>query len=761
MTFNDLMEEICNITIRKKNESASGIYVRLDKFVSHGISQHRSNSMVYGNSFIDIQIDDGETMSREAKGPYLIEVAPTHEEFRAKNQIRIAYVKRNSFLAVRIAIAYSTLIENCGGEISSREGFVTIPEIDGSFDCIWIIRENPGNGIRASVTALSVPYSPNCTDSYLEFRKWNASGPLIGRWCEKTASMFAMVNLIHFLMENFIPNCGGEISSREGFVTIPEIDGSFDCIWIIRENPGNGIRASVTALSVPYSPNCTDSYLEFRKWNASGPLIGRWCEKTASMFAMKTIPNELYLEEEVIWMKFRYVKPNKEDEMDENLEKPTMRVLFTRLHGGSTTSHVIQQPLILMEEVYANLIWTAEGEPDKDLLVHIDEIKIPEENIEGFDGINKVGLFLSEALDNSNVNYMIPNGRPGSVRVVGFVPPADDESRNCLQTFETIIVTSQSEGLLNIRHLFTLQDLLVHIDEIKIPEENIEGFDGINKVGLFLSEALDNSNVNYMIPNGRPGSVRVVGFVPPADIYLPYSRMEVSFFAPPRSEFKLTWQSVPKRNIINGTENETAPNKTKVYSCGSSMIPTWDWQEIRNPLPPGKDSGYENDIHCRWTIERPLMTGIQIKFTMLSLEDLAGCPFDFISIVPDLDNSQNNEDVFYYGQKYCRSSQVNTTLDYSYNKILYVHFVSDRSRSGRGFLLKFRLTCNSFDYIRPSYGLLDHILTNPGYPKLETDQKCMWSIVVASNRRVGYEILDLDLQKIDQCTKDVLSVVIY
>ncbi|XGW05429.1 hypothetical protein V3C99_016074, partial [Haemonchus contortus] len=558
MTFSDLEEEICNITIRKKNEADSGIYVRLDEFVSRGISKHRVAEMHYGNSYVEIQIDGGDMQTREAKGPYLVEAAPTHEEFRAKNEIRISFVKGNTLLATRMSIAYSTMIDTCGGEITAREGYITIPDIEGDFDCVWTLRENPGNGVRASVTDLVIPYSPNCTDSYLEFRKWNASGPLIGRWCEKTTSMFAT--------------------------------------------------------------------------------------------------------EEVVWIKFRYVRP-KEIDSEEDLISPEMRVLFSRIHGGTTTSHVIQQPLVLIEELYTNFVWIAEGEPEKGILVHIDQIQVPEENYEGFDGVNKIGLFLSEAVDNPNYNSL---------------------------------------------------------------------------------------------SSGRTGSVRVAGFVPPADIYLPFSRLEVSFFAPPRSEFRLTWQSVPKRNA-NHTEGE-GTNATRVYSCGSVMVPTWEWQELTNPKPPGKDSGYENNLHCKWTIERPLMTGLRVKFILLDLEGVPGCPFDFVSLLPDRDITEGSGDEFQYGQKYCRTTQTNVTLDYSYNKVLYVHFVSDRSRSGRGFKLEFRLTCNSFDYIRQSYGLLDHVLTNPGYPKPATEEKCMWSIVLGSNRRIGYEILDLDLEKTDQCTQDVLSV---
>ncbi|WKY13932.1 hypothetical protein Q1695_004623 [Nippostrongylus brasiliensis] len=560
MNFNDLEEEICNVTIRKRNESATGIYVRLDEFDNRSITKHRNKEMVFGNSYMDIQIDGGEIRTREARGPYVVEGSATHEEFRADNEIRIAFVKKNSLLAARMSIAYSTTIDNCGGEITAREGFIGIPDIDGDFDCIWTVRENPGNGVRVSVTELQVPSTPNCTDSYLEFRKWNASGPLIGRWCEKSMSMFAT--------------------------------------------------------------------------------------------------------EEVVWIKFRYVKPKDAEDTDEEPVKPAMRVLFSRLHGGPTTSHVIQQPLVLLEDLHTDIVWTAEGERDMGLLVHIDQIKIPEENYDGYDGVNKIGLFLSEATDNPSYNF---------------------------------------------------------------------------------------------VSNGRPGSVRIAGFVPPADIYLPYSRLEVAIFAPPRSEFKLTWQSVPRRDG-NQTEGSEGKDGAKVYSCGSAIVPTWEWQEIRSPPPPGKTVGYENNKHCKWIIERPLMTGLRIRFTLLDLEGVTNCPFDYVSLLPDRDSSESSGDEYQSGMKYCRAEQANTTIDYTYNKVLYVHFVSDRSRSGRGFRMEFMLTCNSFDYIRPSYGLLDHILTSPGYPRPQMEQKCMWSVVLGSNRRIGYELLDLDLEKTEQCTKDLLSV---
>uniref|UniRef100_A0A1I7X9P0 CUB domain-containing protein n=1 Tax=Heterorhabditis bacteriophora TaxID=37862 RepID=A0A1I7X9P0_HETBA len=194
------------------------------------------------------------------------------------------------------------------------------------------------------------------------------------------------------------------------------------------------------------------------------------------------------------------------------------------------------------------------------------------------------------------------------------------------------------------------------------------------------------------------------------------------------------------------------------YACGSELIPSWEWQEIHNPTIPGKNSGYLPHQHCKWIIERPMLTGLQFKIVMLDLEDAVGCPFDFVAVIADRDRAETDGDDISTGQKFCRNTQVNRTFDYTYNKVLYIHFVSDRSREGQGFVIMYRLTCNSFDYIKSSYGLFNHILTSPQYPNSRINEKCSWSVVLQSNRRILIEILDLDIEYTQDCTNDALVV---
>uniref|UniRef100_A0A1I7X8W6 CUB domain-containing protein n=1 Tax=Heterorhabditis bacteriophora TaxID=37862 RepID=A0A1I7X8W6_HETBA len=133
----------------------SGIYLRIDELTNRGISKkYRGDmvAMVQGNSYIDIQLDSGQVTTREVKGPYLGGLGTTHEEFRAKSEIRLGFVRRNALLVTRISLAYSTITTRCGGEINARDGLIGNPDIIDDFDCVWTIRENPGNLVRVSVS---------------------------------------------------------------------------------------------------------------------------------------------------------------------------------------------------------------------------------------------------------------------------------------------------------------------------------------------------------------------------------------------------------------------------------------------------------------------------------------------------------------------------------------------------------------------------------------------------------------------------------
>lgn len=76
------------------------------------------------------------------------------------------------------------LLSVCGGSLSEHEGLIAlVPVPSPSADCEWTIDTVPGGRVSVSSLYLTLPVSEFCTDTFVEFRETNASGPLIGRYC--------------------------------------------------------------------------------------------------------------------------------------------------------------------------------------------------------------------------------------------------------------------------------------------------------------------------------------------------------------------------------------------------------------------------------------------------------------------------------------------------------------------------------------------------------------------------------------------------
>lgn len=81
-------------------------------------------------------------------------------------------------------------------------------------------------------------------------------------------------------------------------------------------------------------------------------------------------------------------------------------------------------------------------------------------------------------------------------------------------------------------------------------------------------------------------------------------------------------------------------SSSEVYDCGGDLTPSYDWESLMNPLPAGQNYGYEENMHCRWTIRRPLFTGLEVKFEYLDLENVENCAYDFVMFRSLYDDSE-------------------------------------------------------------------------------------------------------------------------
>ncbi|CAI2354216.1 unnamed protein product [Caenorhabditis sp. 36 PRJEB53466] len=250
------------------------------------------------------------------------------------------------------------------------------------------------------------------------------------------------------------------------------------------------------------------------------------------------------------------------------------------------------------------------------------------------------------------------------------------------------------------------------------------------------------------------GYEEVSGVMAPSEKYFAKRKIFMIGKLEAKDRFSLTWDPVP-RNYKNLTAKKE--KKKKVYDCGGSLVPSYDWESINSPLPAGQSFGYEESLHCRWTMTRPMFTGIELKFDFLDLEDTEDCAYDFVTFRPQLDDrpevDEDSEIDFTNVAKHCKLARSNGTFKFSINRALHIHFITDKSRHGVGFRLLYRLTCNSFEHIRPST-TFEGYLQSPNYNSglAPREWKCKHTLFVESNRKIFAEVLDLDIEENSPCT---------
>ncbi|CAB3398991.1 unnamed protein product [Caenorhabditis bovis] len=243
----------------------------------------------------------------------------------------------------------------------------------------------------------------------------------------------------------------------------------------------------------------------------------------------------------------------------------------------------------------------------------------------------------------------------------------------------------------------------------------------------------------------------VTGIGERSDIFLPYSIVYVYAKFDVNDDYQFTWDNVPMDYLE--TRNNTNQTDHDEYDCGGVLRPNWDWQTISNPLPPGQHYGYEENMRCRWIIERPLFAGVKFEFEFLDLEYGPNCPFDYVAFVVgnEADDMPSLSNV---GQRFC-NHHTTSSIAFSVNKFVNVIFVSDKSRHGKGFKLKYTLTCSSFEHIRPG-APFEHTMTSPTYPDNNNnrDFECQWSLILETNRKLLVTVIDMDIEGEEPCKQD-------
>ncbi|GMT21266.1 hypothetical protein PFISCL1PPCAC_12563, partial [Pristionchus fissidentatus] len=155
--------------------------------------------------------------------------------------------------------------------------------------------------------------------------------------------------------------CGGDLLPSLGSVHQVVRENDDECIWTIRTTPGNSIRLAY-GMNIPESDFCAASYLEIRKNNSAGSLLGRFCRFKHDPKSIMGAADHI-VSNETLWIKFKYFAEG-------NTERDhTVDIYFERVNGGLTTSRIIESPLVVEGE---STIWEIELEENKEFLFTIE-----------------------------------------------------------------------------------------------------------------------------------------------------------------------------------------------------------------------------------------------------------------------------------------------------------------------------------------------------------------------------------------------------
>lgn len=200
----------------------------------------------------------------------------------------------------------------CGALISAtQDGIITNNKFinHSNRSCVWtIVAPTPDQKISLTLTHISLPKDTNvitnrnCPSTYLRVLDGNdIKSPLLGEYCGRKVPPMIVShgNAITVELGSYtdrmdgkfsahyssITNaCGGTVFAEEGTIASPLYPRPYpvnaDCEWTLSTSPGNTAYITFEQFDLEDSEGCNDDYLEIRKDNGGGELLGVYCGST-------------------------------------------------------------------------------------------------------------------------------------------------------------------------------------------------------------------------------------------------------------------------------------------------------------------------------------------------------------------------------------------------------------------------------------------------------------------------------------------------
>ncbi|XP_065577284.1 cubilin-like isoform X11 [Artemia franciscana] len=694
-----------------------------------------------------LQIHEGEDVQGKLLGKFCGTALPLGGNFNTTHDSLYLWFRSDHSTAGNgFQLSWNTIDPVCGGVLpEANHGVINSPSYPGKYppnrDCYWTVQVPPGKRIQFTFATLQMEHHDNCTFDFLEVRDGSHDySPLLGKFCStgnpaplitsgRTALVYFHSDMalsdhgfhITYASIPAIPGCGGLLTAPEGTVSSPNHPDSYDhnlvCEWIIRAPVGERLQLQFGEMQLEISTVCRFDYVEIRDGESEdSPSLGRFCGRNLPPI-ITSLSNHLFV-------KFR---------SDYSVSHGGFRARYSTICGGEFTaeSGIIKSPF-----------YPSHYPGNKECIFKI-----------GLPPGRAVSLEFQELALERSISCMfdyleIRDGDDSNSTLIGRYCGGPDR-------IPPPIVSTQNFLWLKFRTDSSSHDRGFYANYSSIDV----GCGGIvtNSSGTIASplhpQAYPHGTTCRWIIKGEPGSVIRLTFQTFSlersasckfDYVEVFDNRSVSMGSGRIGRFcgrttppVLTTVDNVMTVVFKADSSIAAEGFTAVYSilntthaCGGDFYTGFGI--ISSPAYPAM---YPANRDCVWTIY--YRYGYQLLLSVLDfqLESHDRCSFDYLEI-------RNGK----YATspligRYC-GTNIPPTIP-SHGNQLYIRFVSDNSRSQKGFRISWEATATGCGgkITSPSGSI-----ASPNYPQPPRyGVTCMWTITVSSGSKAQLSFSDLDM----------------
>nr|DBA25188.1 TPA: hypothetical protein GDO54_012746 [Pyxicephalus adspersus] len=701
-----------------------------------------------------VEVRDGSTEDSTLIGKYCGSEVPLIPAYSTQTSLYVKFVTDASPTNHGFSASYSSLLEGCGGTITTPQGNISSPDHPAVYPhsarCTWFISMPPGNHIQLTFTKFNLEQAYACQNDYLEIydNAMDATGNKIGRFCGRsihpsiTSSSNRMVLLFvsdsrdaaegfsaSYVSINASTACDVAYTEATGVFTSPNYPNNYpnnkQCVYTITAEFNKQIMLNFTDFKLQTTTNCTNDYVEIRDGGYEvSPLLGRFCKESPPLIISHS--NKL-------WVKFK---------SDSGITYKGFSAYWDTATTGCGST------LTALSGVFSSPNYPMPYYENSECYWHLsasrgNQIEIQFESFHLESHKNCVNDYLAIYDGNSTNSALLE-------KLCGSELPAPIRS-----TSSDVYVKLRTDNLMSYSGFLatyqqTCQGVLINARSSGVLES-------LNYPNTYPN----NQNCSWTIQTtmGNTISYTFTTFqLEPFSCSYDY----VQLYDGPNNQANLTGKycsdTLPPEGTTNGSSLHVVfRSDESIGRQGFQLM--WNVNgcggELSGPIgsfsSPGYPMKYPNNRECIWYIRTSPGSSIQVTILDFNIEHQVICNYDVLEIYGGHDLSSPRL------AQLCSTRTPDNPLHVSSTgNVVTVRFKTDALRNGKGFNATWQeIPGGCGGVFQAPHGEIH----SPNYPRpYEDHTECSWLIRVDPGHRVLLTFTDFDVESHTTCNSDSVTV---